>query len=345
MRCLCYKQTTYGYLIMTKSYTKHRYQQLPSQQSIRVFESAARHLNFTLAAEELSITQSGVSKQIKGLERFLNTSLFIRKGQKIDLTETGRLFYTGCIEALDCLQQAIDTIQGQAGQLRLQAPPTFASRWLIPRMELLHKNLPELSLHIETTWLRTIQDYIQTEPNQLVIHACMNYPFNNLRTELLREESLFVVVSPDYLARNGQIKSAQDLVNHSLLHTRLDGHIHWESWANAMNLHDLDTTTGYEFETLDMALSAAENGLGVLVCDFLFAFEALTNGRLVIPFNMPIVTGLRYMLLSQPHKNYQPLQQSYLNWLYQQIKQDNKEMEQYLIELGFDISDRRKGIL
>ncbi|KJF79514.1 LysR family transcriptional regulator, partial [Photobacterium angustum] len=286
------------------------YQQLPSQQSIRIFESAARHLNFTLAAEELSITQSGVSKQIKGLERFLNTSLFIRKGQKIDLTDTGRLFYTGCIEALDCLQQTIDTIQGQAGQLRLQAPPTFASRWLIPRMEQLYKNLPELSLHIETTWLRTIQDYIQTEPNQLVIHCCVNYPFNNLRAELLREESLFVVVSPDYLARNGQIKSAQDLVNHTLLHTRLDGHIYWETWANAMHLYDLDTTTGYEFETLDMALSAAENGLGVLVCDFVFAFEALTNGRLVIPFSMPIVTGLRYVLLSQPNRHYQPLQQS-----------------------------------
>lgn len=329
---------------MTKSHTKLRYQRLPSQQSIRVFEAAARHLNFTLAAEELAITQSGISKQIKALEHFLNASLFIRKGQKIYLTDIGRLFYNRCVEALDCLQGAVDEIQGQTGQLRLQAPPTFACRWLIPRMEQLHTNLPKLSLHIETTWLRTISDYIQPEANQLVIHACIDYPFDNLHAELLRQESLFVVVSPSYMERDGNIKSAQDLVGKTLIHTRVDGHIHWEAWAKAMAAETLDTTKGYEFETLDMALSAAENGLGVLVCDLLFALNALRSGRLVIPFKMPIVTGLRYLLLSHLNSGYKPLQQNYRQWLQQQIIQDNKQMTQYLTELNFDINEQRKGL-
>ncbi|WP_305845724.1 LysR family transcriptional regulator [Photobacterium kishitanii] len=96
---------------MINSHTKLRYQRLPAQQSIRVFEAAARHLNFTLAAEELAMTQSGISKQIKALESFLNTSLFIRKGQKIYLTDMGRLFYDRCVEALDCLQHAVDEIR------------------------------------------------------------------------------------------------------------------------------------------------------------------------------------------------------------------------------------------
>ncbi|PSU89447.1 LysR family transcriptional regulator [Photobacterium kishitanii] len=329
---------------MINSHTKLRYQRLPAQQSIRVFEAAARHLNFTLAAEELAMTQSGISKQIKALESFLNTSLFIRKGQKIYLTDMGRLFYDRCVEALDCLQHAVDEIQGQTGQLRLQAPPTFACRWLIPRMEQLHNSLPKLSLHIETTWLRSIHDHIQAETNQLVIHACINYPFNNLHAELLRKESLFVMVSPSYMARHGDIDCAKDLVGKTLIHTRVDGHIHWEAWAKAMGEEALDTSKGYEFETLDMALSAAENGLGVLVCDLLFALNALRNGRLVIPFKMPIVTGLRYLLLRHLNSSYQPLQQNYRQWLQQQIHQDNQDMAAYLTELGFDNQDQRKGI-
>lgn len=327
---------------MPNSHTKGRYQRLPAQQSIRVFEVAARYLSFTKAGSELAMTQSGVSKQIKGLEAFLGVSLFVREGQKISLTDAGRVFYTRCVQALDCLQQAVDEVQGESGRLRLQAPPTFASRWLIPRMELLNQSHPKLELHIETTWLRTIHDRIQAEGSELVIHACVNYPFDDLDSELLRRESLFVLVSPDYMARHGQITCLEDLRGKSMIHTRLDGHIHWEAWARTMQAEELDTSQGYEFETLDMALSAAENGIGVVVCDLLYALDALESGRLVIPFKMPVITGLRYMLLSQPDRSYQGLQDNYRSWLKHQIGIDHQRMEALLKLLGFDPDDRKE---
>jgi len=324
---------------MTKSHTNVRYQRLPAQQSTRVFEAAARHLSFTAAASELAMTQSGVSKQIKGLESFLGVSLFVRSGQKISLTSAGLLFHNRCVQALDCLQQAVDEIQGEEGQLRLQAPPTFAARWLIPRMEKLKQSHPKLDLHIETTWLRTIRDRIQAESNELVIHACVKYPFDNLQAELLRRETLFVMVSPDYMARHGQISGPQDLLNKTLIHTRLDGHIHWEGWAKAMGEEQLDTDKGYEFETLDMALSAAESGIGVLVCDMIYALDSLQNGRLVIPFKMPLVTGLSYLLLSHPNSSYQSLQDNYRSWLKQQIALDHKKMQRLLLCLDLNPDD------
>jgi len=321
-----------------------RYHRLPAQQSTRVFEAAARHLSFTLAAQELALTQSGVSKQIKGLEAFLGVSLFTRKGQKISLTNAGQLFYSRCVQALDYMQQAVDEIQGEAGLLRLQAPPTFAARWLIPRMEQLQANLPKLDLHIETTWLRTIHDRIQAESNELVIHVCINYPFDNLNSELLRRESLFVMVSPDYMARHGQISGPHDLRDKTLIHTRLDGHIHWEAWAQTMGVESLDTNKGYEFETLDMALSAAENSIGVLVCDMIYALDSLASGRLVIPFKMPLISGLRYLLLSHPNSSYKSLQDNYRNWLKAQIDADHQAMEKLLSQLGFDLSDRKEAL-
>jgi len=339
-----YQQTSFGYCIMTNSHTRVRYQRLPAQQSTRVFEAAARHLSFTLAGHELAMTQSGVSKQIKGLEAFLGVSLFVRKGQKISLTNAGLLFHERCVQALDCLQQAVDEIQGEAGRLRLQAPPTFAARWLIPRMEQLQESHPKLDLHIETTWLRTIRDRIQAESSELVIHACINYAFEDLHAELLRKESLYVMVSPDYMARHGQITCPNDLLDKALIHTRLDGHIHWEAWAQVMGMEKLDTSKGYEFETLDMALSAAENGIGVLVGDITYALDSLRSGRLVIPFKMPLITGFSYLLLSHPKSSYQTLQDNYRSWLQQQIALDHQTMESLLIELGFDPSDTKEAM-
>jgi LysR family glycine cleavage system transcriptional activator/LysR family D-serine deaminase transcriptional activator len=321
---------------MTKSYTKERYPRLPSQQAIRVFEAAARHLSFSEAALELSITQSGVSKQIKNLESFLGISLFIRKGQRIQLTNAGKQFQSRASQALDYLQQAVDEIQGAASQLRLQVPPTFAARWLIPRLEKLKLDLPQLDLHIETTWLRTIRDKVQAQSNELVIHACIDYPYDNLHSELLRKEALFVMVSPDYIARYGSIEQPEDLVGKTLIHTRLDGHIHWEVWTDAIGLTALDTNVGYEFETLDMALSAAENGIGVLVCDLFYAMQSLENNRLIIPFDVPKVMGLSYLLLSDPLCNYQRAQSQYRDWLQVQIDEENRQMDLLQLKLGLD---------
>lgn len=327
---------------MTDSHTKMRYSRLPAQQSVRVFEAAARHLSFTLAADELAMTQSGVSKQIKGLETFLETPLFIRQGQSIRLTSAGKLFHKRSEQALNCLQQVVQEIQGEKYLLRLQAPPTFASRWLIPRMEKLQQDLPKLDLRIETTWLRRVGDKVKLENNALAIHACINYPYEGLDAELLRRESLFLMVSPDYMAKHGQINQPQDLAGHTLIHTRIDGHIHWEAWAKHMQLSNVDTTKGYEFETLDMAISAAENGIGVIICDLVYALESIKNGRLVIPFNMPLMKGLRYFLLNHPN-NYpsdsQSSQRDYRSWLKQQIALDQGRMEATLKELGLDCAN------
>jgi len=328
---------------MTDNHGDVRYPRLPAQQSIRIFEAAARYLNFTKAADELALTQSGVSKQIKGLESFLGVALFAREPQKLSLTPAGRLFYQRCTQALDTLALAVSEVQGSQTQLRLQVPPTFAARWLIPRMGQLKQDYPELDLHIETTWLRKVKDKVQAQSSELITHVCKSYPYDDVFKRLLRREYLCILVSPAYLAQHGQIHSSYDLEHQVLIHTRVDGHIHWQAWAECLGHEGLDVAQGYEFETLDMALSAAENGIGLVVCDLLYAIDALATGRLVIPFNMPILLGLDYLLLSA---NNRPDSQSmglYQNWLKAEIKQDELKLAQVLGDLGLDLNDQVDG--
>lgn len=326
---------------MTKIHGNKRYPRLPAQQSIRVFEAAARHLNFTKAGDELALTQSGVSKQIKGLETFLGVALFIREGHHLVLSEAGKQFHNRCGQALDILQLGVNEIQGSQNQLRLQVPPTFAARWLIPRMGQLRQAQPDLDLHIETTWLRTIHDKIQIENAELVMHVSKGYSSHELMVEPLRREWLCVLASPAYLDKSGPIKSAHDLKGQTLIHTRLDGHIHWQAWAEICGCDGFDVSQGYEFETLDMALSAAENGIGLVVCDLFYAIQALSEGTLIIPFKMPILLGLDYVLLAQSHQVFSKPQNHYRDWLKQAMVLDEARLEEVLRAIGLDPDDKR----
>ena len=338
---------------MTNIHGKMRYPRLPAQQSIRVFEAAARHLNFTKAGDELALTQSGVSKQIKGLESFLGAALFVREGHQLYLTKAGELLQQRASQALDLLQQAVNEIQHNQALLRLQVPPTFAARWLIPRMGELKQSQPELDLHIETTWMRTIHDSISLKADELALHACMGYADTELSCERLRQEWLCILASPTYLEQNGPIHAAKDLIGQTLIHTRLDGHIHWQAWNDLLGRQGseeggresdvLDVSQGYEFETLDMALSAAENGIGLVVCDVFYAIEALADKRLIIPFNMPILLGLDYLLISKPfiaNAPVHPAMTLYKNWLIQQVNADEQRLVQVLKEIGLNPHDK-----
>jgi len=316
---------------MPKSHSQGRYQRLPTQQSIRAFEAAARSLSFTQAGIELSLSQSGVSKQIKSLEIFLGVSLFNRQGQQLTLTNEGKQFLRCCIQTLDCLQSGVKALKGDSGALRLQAPPSFVVRWLIPRMELLSRSHPDLELRIETTWTRTINDKIQLQASELVIHACHEYNAAELNVEFLRQENLFVMVSPQYIDEHGPINTPNDLLGKTLIHTKIDGHIHWKMWTEKLNIPHIDISQGYEFETLDMALAAAENGAGVVVCDLAFALTSLKNGSLIIPFLTPPVAGINYYLLSRADRLVPRLQQHYCHWLKTQIAASESEMQSYLM--------------
>ena len=328
---------------MTVSHLDVRYPRLPAQQSIRVFEAAARHLNFTQAADELALTQSGVSKQIKGLETFLGVALFVREPQMLRLTPAGTLFYQRCSQALDTLALAVNEVQGSQTQLRLQVPPTFAARWLIPKMGQLKQDCPELDLHIETTWLRKIKDKVQVQSSELITHVCKHYPYDDVDKQLLRREWLCVLASPAYLAEHGPIASSYDLDHQVLIHTRVDGHIHWQAWADSLGHQGLDVSQGYEFETLDMALSAAENGIGLVVCDLLYAIDALASGRLVIPFSMPILLGLDYLLISTRLISKAPTHPAmtlYKHWLTKQVESDEQRLVQVLRDIGLNPHDK-----
>ena len=325
-------QTSFSSEHMPNSHEQGRYQRLPSQQSVRVFEAAARHLSFTRAGQELAISQSGVSKQIKGLETFLGVLLFNREAQQLILTDEGKQFLRRCVEALDNLQQGVKELKGGSGVLRLQAPPSFVVRWLIPKMELLRRTYPELELRIETTWTRTIHDRIQLQASELVIHACYEYEAPEIAVELLRKEDLYVMVSPQYIAEHGCISNPLELKGKSLIHTKIDGHIHWKMWTKTLGIDHLDISQGYEFETLDMALAAAENGVGVVICDLAYALDSLRSGRLIIPFKTAPVSGISYFLLSKGDRQASSLQRHYCHWLKAQIAEGEQEMQQFLAD-------------
>ncbi|SMF74945.1 transcriptional regulator, LysR family [Tistlia consotensis] len=284
---------------------------LPSLTALRAFEAAARHRSLTRAAEELSVTPAAVSHQVKLLEQELGVTLLRRDGRGLAPSETA-------LAALPLLGQAFEGLRGAVRLLRPEADdriltisvvPSFASTWLLPRLESFQEAHPEIDVRIGTKWGLT--DFLREEVDLAIRYGPGDYP--GLFEERLFAEEFFPVCSPRLLGGPHPLHRPEELVHHRLLH--VDSPPDWRMWLQAAGVEGIDASRGPRFYQTVFALQAAEQGQGVAIGTTALVQDLLAAGRLVKPFELSVPHTHGYYLVCPPGHLQRPKVAAFADWV------------------------------
>jgi DNA-binding transcriptional LysR family regulator len=294
---------------------------LPPLDLLRGFEAAARHLSFTRAADELSLTQSAVSRQIKALEEHLGAPLFRRQHRALLLTEAGQLLYRAVADALRRIAEAAAQLRAPTRAITVSTTISFASLWLVPRLASFREKHPEIDIRVDANnrFVDLARDGIEVAvryaPPSLV-------PVDAIR---LFGEEVMPVASPALLRRQ-PLATAADLANHVLLHyERPDGGAPWLSWpawfefAGAAPIQPRGTLHLTQY---DQVIQAAVDGQGVAIATSPLVKHLIRDGRLVAPLKQRATSARAYYAVVAPQAAKRPEVEAFVQWLVAQAKED-----------------------
>lgn len=287
----------------------------PSMTSLRAFEAAARHLSFARAAEELNLTQSAVSRQMLTLEGLLRVRLFSRARQRLTLTEAGSAYLPQVRECLSQIEAAtlqLMSHQGTGGVLNLAIPPTFGTRWLIPRMVSFADAHPHVTVNFST---RTGTCDFTTERVDAAIHFGDAGRPGTLSHRLMGE-NVVVVCAPSLVHK--RLRTLKDLAQHTLLQHTTRPHA-WNEWLAAVGAQVLNPLKGPRFEHFSMVIQAAVAGLGVAVIPEFLVQHELSAGDLVMPFRHPVRSTSAYYLVYPTQSRDLPALKVFRDWLLTEV--------------------------
>jgi LysR family glycine cleavage system transcriptional activator len=272
---------------------------LPPLNALKAFEAAARNGSVTRAARELSVTQGAVSRHVRALEHWLGTPLVERAQHGIRLTAAGTSYLRAVRGALDQIDHATRQLQRTPADnlLRLKLPPTFAIRWLVPRLAAFHALHPAIDVQITTSHDRADFD---REDIDACIHSEPQPPTTPGYRRLVGEV-LLPVCSPRLLERGPPLRSPADLDRHVLL-CSMNRPDDWPAWLRAAGASHLDGNSGLKFENAALAYQAAIDELGVTIAQRALVEEDLNSGRLVAPFDLTLRMPGGYYLAYPPDR-------------------------------------------
>ncbi|MCG2577327.1 transcriptional regulator GcvA [Dechloromonas sp. XY25] len=302
---------------------------LPPLGSLRAFESAARHLSFKLAAEELHVTPAAVSQQIKGLEDYLGVRLFVRLTRALAITPQGEAMLPKVRASFDCLAEAVAAVHaGASGGLNVTAPPSFATRWLVPRLPGFAAAHPEIRLRLSSssdsvdrrgTGQRVdseAHDPREVDSELSIRYGAGHYP--GYIVERLLAPGWVPVCSPR-LASSRPLRIPQDLAKHVLIHDEtIDDagrHPGWQEWLAAAGVNGVDSERGPRFSNAVLAVEAALDGQGVALALQPLIEADLAAGRLVVPFDMAVPSPFAYYLVMRRAVAGRPPVLAFRDWL------------------------------
>jgi len=296
---------------------KKRYN-LPPLDLIQGFEAAARTLSFTKAAEELFITQSAVSRQIRALEEHLGVTLFERRARSLALTEQGRALYRTAAEVLERLQETTNRLRADAGTPHLTVTTTggFASLWLIPRLRSFTALHPEIDVRISATY-QTFN--LERALVDVAVRYCKAEETPDGAIRLFGEE-LFPVCSPA-LQNEGQhpLGTLGDLRHHALLHIEeARGLLDWETWLTAQGHSDLKPAASMRFDSYEQMIQAALAGQGVAMGIGRLVGGLMEQGKLVAPFCKSVIGSRAYFVIRSATTGNRSHVQAFVAWLVEQ---------------------------
>lgn len=255
------------------------YPGLPSLNALRVFEVVARHLNFRLAAEELGVTQAAVAQQVRGLEASLEVRLFERLPRGLGLTDAGHAYSTSIRSALTMIDEATRLLRPAPSQLTVSVTPTFASKWLIPRLGHFAERNPEIDLRVLAT---DRLSHFHTDGVDLAVRYGQPPFAPGLNVELLMAPAVIAVASPGLLAEIGRPGDFAALQRYVALH---DAHNFWpQFYAAVFPGHPPASARAVRFNQTSLAIEAAIGGQGIALASQAFVSDELATGRLVQVF-------------------------------------------------------------
>lgn len=278
---------------------------LPPLNPLRAFEVAARHSSFTKGADELCVTPSAVSHQVKTLEEHLGIALFVRETKSLTLTAAGRAYLPAVQQAFQVLTDATRQLSAElAPVLRVDIPPTFAAKWLIPRMDRFIKAHPEIDIQVSTS--AGAPDFARDTYDLAIRFGRGHYP--DLHCELCLAVEVFPVCSPALMQGEWPLRTPADLKHHMLLHdasTYIDGsNPHWSAWLEHAGVLDVDASRGMSFTPSHLVINAAVDGLGVALVKGSWVGQDLEDRRLVRPFELSLpVESAYYMVFPKQRAN------------------------------------------
>ncbi|CAA2100263.1 LysR substrate-binding domain-containing protein [Variovorax paradoxus] len=295
---------------------------IPPLQTLVCFDAAARHESYTRAAQELALTQSAVSRQIGTLEAFLGVALFRRTRHGVALTASGAAYARQTALRLQAMERdALDAMahQGEGGSLSLAAVPTFATRWLMPRLKDFAALQPDVVVHIET---RTRPFLFADAEFDAALYAGTPAQVENwagTHALLLMHEDVVPVCSPTLLPRGKAVTPAA-IAKMPLLQqsTRPDG---WRQWFDAQQIDAPDARGGPRYELFSILAAAASHGLGVALMPTMLVADELARGELVVACARPLSGERNYYLVTPERSDQRPLLKFFSDWLLAQAQQ------------------------
>jgi LysR family transcriptional regulator, glycine cleavage system transcriptional activator len=289
---------------------------LPPLNALRAFEAAARHLNFSRAADELSVTPGAVSQQIQNLEDYVGAALFKRTPKGLLLTDAAQTALPALREAFDRLAEAASLLTAAVDgrRLTLTAPPSFAAKWLVPRLGAFEQAHPQVDV-----WLSAgieLMDLTAGEVDVAIRYGAGRYP--GLEVKRLMGEEVLPVASPELLKEN-PLEGPQDLTHHVLLHDGSpdldDSCPDWSMWLAARGLKTVDGHRGPRFNQSSLVIEAAANGRGVALAKRTLAQADIAAGRLVVPFQIATAVDFAYFLAYPKAKGRLPQVKAFVGWI------------------------------
>lgn len=284
--------------------------------ALRTFEAAGRLGSFTLAADELAVSQAAVSRQVKELEADLGKPLFERRHRSVRLTPAGRALLDVLSRSFDAMDASLAEIRGRrgGGLLEISAEPSFAACWLVPHLDDFRTGHPEVDVAVDSD-MRLIE--FRTHEAEIAIrHGMDGRAWARTDVDHLIDVDLVPVIAPGLLTSGPPLDTPAGLLNHTLLHE--ENRSVWERWFSAAGLPDVPLGRAQIFAEGNLVLQAALRGHGVALADSFLAAEDIAAGRLVQPFDLSIGHGA-YWLVARSFKRLSPEARAFREWLLERI--------------------------
>ena len=311
--------------------------------ALKAFEATARHLSVKKAAAELSVTPAAVSHQIKALEDYLGVQLFHRRNRALELTEAARAGLPKLRDGFESLVQAVERLRAHkgGGMLMVSAAPSFAARWLMPRLHRFLDANPEVDVRIsarlrqasegrrEVTAERATIDTWLADSDVAILYGHGDYP--DFRVDKLLALSVTPICSPRLMTqRKNPLLRPEDLRHHLLLHDETgdlyDGVSFWEVWMKAAGVAGVDLNRGPHFSHAVLAFEAAIEGHGVVATMPVLAESDLHAARLVTPFALRVPLASAYYLVSSQEAAKRPAVAAFREWLLKEAARKTEEV-------------------
>ena len=302
---------------------------LPPLLALRAFEAAARHLSFKKAAQELHVTPAAISQQIKQLEAALGLPLFVRLTRALALTPQGAAMLPKIREGFACFAEAVAiSRQAPRATLTLTAPPSFASRWLVPRLPGFYAAHPDIQLRLasssdsvdrpgEPPLKAAARPGTLHETEIAIRYGTGHYP--GWQVEALLAPMLLPVCAPGTISAARPLATPADLAGHTLIHDESivlgAQRTAWDEWLAAAGNPAVDARRGLFFSNAVLAVDAALDGQGIALASLPLVEADLAAGRLIVPFSLSIPSPYAYYIVMPRSAVRQPEIEAFRDWV------------------------------